>query len=128
MDRVHADAIKSVHQRLREKAKGSKDKDESSDVDREGAAMAVWRAHTEDGATLKSYSLSMEALANEHWDKKTEEESRIGWIEKTAKRFFVEGDCNRIREEEEGGNLNMNSDKTLDVSSSRHGGDSPNAS
>ncbi|KAK3929042.1 S-adenosylmethionine sensor upstream of mTORC1 [Frankliniella fusca] len=79
-----ANAIKNVHQTLRQEAKKIGEED-------------AWREHCEKREVLKSYSQAMRKLATEHWDKNSADEqnkkaiSRVKWIVEQCEDYFFTG-------------------------------------
>lgn len=60
------------------------------------ALESVWSQHVRQEHKLRHYSQAMNSLANDHWTKGPEENSRIVWITKQIRKFYLDKDRDRI--------------------------------
>lgn len=80
-----SDFIKSMHKKLREEANIL------------GIEQA-WKNHCEDEENLEKYALAMQGLAVNHWDKISENNSRVFWVYAACKEYFA--NIERYRDKE----------------------------
>ncbi|XP_044132964.1 S-adenosylmethionine sensor upstream of mTORC1 [Bufo gargarizans] len=71
--------VKSMHRRLRRKYL------EAGDFDR------IWKEHCKDEERLCEYAVAMKNLADNHWVKRCEGESRIEWCLSVCQEYFFNG-------------------------------------
>ncbi|KAM4677315.1 S-adenosylmethionine sensor upstream of mTORC1 [Discoglossus pictus] len=71
--------VKSVHRRLRRKYR------EAGDFEK------IWLEHCRDEGRLCEYAVAMKSLADNHWAKKCEGESRIEWCLSVCHEYFFNG-------------------------------------
>ncbi|XP_061576827.1 S-adenosylmethionine sensor upstream of mTORC1-like [Cololabis saira] len=80
--------VKNLHRKLRRKYR------EVGDFDK------IWREHCEDEQTLSEYALAMKNLADNHWTKNCDGESRIEWCRSVCQEYFLDGGMKRVLEKD----------------------------